>query len=52
MVSIEGTISGVNIFDLSTIGTTSMINRNGQSLTSQMSNVNTYASNVIMYRSG
>ena len=52
MVSIEGTISNVNIFDLSTIGTTSMINRNSQSLTSQMNNVNTYASTVIMYRSG
>lgn len=51
MVSLEGTIKNVNIFDLSTIGTTDMITRDGRGLTRNSNNFNTYASNVIMYRS-
>ncbi|KXJ89777.1 glycoside hydrolase family 55 protein [Microdochium bolleyi] len=52
MVSLEGSIKNVNIFDLSTIGTSDMITRDGRGLTRNSDNFNTYASNVIMYRSG
>ncbi len=51
-MSIEGSSANVNIYDLSTIGTTSMIDRDGTSLAKWEDNKNTYAANIIMYRTG
>ena len=51
--SIEGQgVSNVNLFDLSTIGTTSMLERDDSSVASFEDNLNVYAANIIMYRSG
>lgn len=52
IISIEGDVSNVNIYDLSTIGTLSMIDRDGTSLATWEDNKNTYAANIIMYRTG
>lgn len=51
--SIEGQgVSNVNLFDLSTIGTLSMLERDGKSVANYKDNLNVYAANIIMYRSG
>lgn len=52
IVSLEGDVSNVNIYDLSTIGTLSMIDRDGASLAGWKDNQNTYAANIILYRTG
>ena len=45
-------MSNVNLFDLSTIGTLSMLERDGSSVANFKDNLNVYAANIIMYRSG
>ncbi|RYP30701.1 hypothetical protein DL767_006117 [Monosporascus sp. MG133] len=50
MNSIEGNISNLNIMDLSTIGTTAMITRDGRDVARWQDNRNTYAANIILYR--
>ncbi|KAK9771541.1 putative Pectate lyase superfamily protein-domain-containing protein [Seiridium cardinale] len=52
IVSLEGTISNVNIYNLNTIGSLSMINRDGTSLASWSDNVNTFAANIAVFKSG
>ncbi|KAI0129504.1 pectate lyase superfamily protein-domain-containing protein [Xylariales sp. AK1849] len=52
IVSLEGSISNVNIYNLNTIGSLSMINRDGTSLASWSDNVNTFASNIAVFKSG
>lgn len=52
IVSLEGTISNVNIYNLNTIGSISMINRDGASLASWSDNVNTFAANIAVFKSG
>jgi glucan 1,3-beta-glucosidase len=52
IVSLEGNISNVNIYNLNTIGSLSMINRDGTSLASWQDNVNTFAANIAVFKSG
>lgn len=52
ITSIEGTASNVNIYNLNTIGTRSMINRDGAQVAWYADNVNTFASNIAVYKSG
>lgn len=52
ITSIEGTACNVNIYGLNTIGTRAMISRNGAQVAWYADNVNTFASNVAVYRSG
>ncbi|KAI1166190.1 glycoside hydrolase family 55 protein [Nemania serpens] len=51
IVSIERS-SNINIYGLNTIGSTSMLDRDGSSVASWRDNVNVFPANVIMYRSG
>jgi glucan 1,3-beta-glucosidase len=52
ITSIEGSASNVNIYNLNTIGTREMLNRNGARVAWFADNVNTFASNVAVYKSG
>jgi glucan 1,3-beta-glucosidase len=52
IASIEGSASNVNIYNLNTIGSLSMLNRNGAQVASYADNENTFASNVAVYKSG
>ncbi|KAK8111429.1 uncharacterized protein PG998_007886 [Apiospora kogelbergensis] len=52
IVSIEGSSSNINIYNLNTIGSLSMIDRDGRSLASWQDNVNVYPANIAVYRSG
>ncbi|KAI1172087.1 glycoside hydrolase family 55 protein [Nemania sp. FL0916] len=51
IVSLEK-VSNINIYGLNTIGSLSMLDRDGTSLASWKDNVNVFPSNIIMYRSG
>jgi glucan 1,3-beta-glucosidase len=51
MVSIEGSASNVNLYNVNTIGTREMITRNGARVAWFSDNVNTFASNVAVYKS-
>lgn len=48
---IEGSCSNVDVYNLNTIGATSMINRNGQSLASFADNVNVFPDTIALFRS-
>lgn len=50
IVSLEGNLSNVNIYNLNTIGSLSMINRNGRSLASWQDNVNVFPANIAVFR--
>ncbi len=50
--SLEGNISNVNIYNLNTIGSVSMLNRNGQQVAYFNDNVNVFPSCVAVYKSG
>ena len=51
--SIEGTSSkNVNVYNLNTIGSTSMITRDGQSLAAYLDNVNAYEDTIALFKSG
>jgi glucan 1,3-beta-glucosidase len=52
ITSIEGAASNVNIYNLNTIGTREMLSRNGARVAWFADNVNTFASNVAVYKSG
>ncbi|KAK4150377.1 glucan 1,3-beta-glucosidase [Chaetomidium leptoderma] len=52
ITSIEGSSSNINIYNLNTIGTREMINRDGARVAWFADNVNTFASNVAVYKSG
>ncbi|KAI0875712.1 glycoside hydrolase family 55 protein [Hypoxylon argillaceum] len=51
IVSLEKSTS-INIYGLNTIGSLSMLDRDGASVASWKDNVNVYPSNIIMYKSG
>ncbi|CAJ2505150.1 Uu.00g125440.m01.CDS01 [Anthostomella pinea] len=51
IVSIESS-SNINIYGLNTIGSLSMIDRDGTSLAKWSDNVNTFASNIMLFRTG
>ncbi|KAK3902672.1 glucan 1,3-beta-glucosidase [Staphylotrichum tortipilum] len=51
ITSIEGTANNVNIYNLNTIGTREMLTRNGARVAWFADNVNTFASNVAVYKS-
>ena len=52
ITSIEGSASNVNIYNLNTIGAREMLNRDGARVAWYADNVNTFASNVAVYKSG
>ncbi|KAK4189341.1 glucan 1,3-beta-glucosidase [Podospora australis] len=52
ITSIEGVAENVNIYNLNTIGTREMINRDGNRVAWYADGVNTFASNVGVYKSG
>ncbi|AEO64347.1 glycoside hydrolase family 55 protein, partial [Thermothielavioides terrestris NRRL 8126] len=52
IASIEGSASNVNVYNLNTIGARSMLNRDGAQVAYYADNVNTFASNVAVYKSG
>lgn len=52
ITSIEGSANNVNIYNLNTIGSRSMLNRDGAQVAFYADNVNTFASNVAVYKSG
>ncbi|KAI0434204.1 putative exo-beta-1,3-glucanase [Xylaria sp. FL1042] len=51
IVSLEN-VSNINIYGLNTIGSLSMLDRDGSSVASWEDNVNVYPSNIMLYRSG
>jgi glucan 1,3-beta-glucosidase len=51
IVSLEK-VSNINIYGLNTIGSLSMLERDGQSVASWKDNVNVFPANIILYRSG
>ncbi|KAK3945668.1 hypothetical protein QBC46DRAFT_430298 [Diplogelasinospora grovesii] len=52
IASIEGTTSNVNIYNLNTIGSQSMLNRDGAQVAYYNDNVNVFPSCVAVYKSG
>ncbi len=52
IVSIEGSASNVNIYNLNTIGSLSMLNRDGAQVAWYNDNVNVFPSNVAVYKTG
>ncbi|KAI0601014.1 pectate lyase superfamily protein-domain-containing protein [Biscogniauxia sp. FL1348] len=52
IVSIEGSTSNINIYALNTIGSLSMLDKDGASVASWSDNVNVFPANIILYRTG
>jgi glucan 1,3-beta-glucosidase len=50
-VSLEGSLSNVNIYCLSTVGTTNMITINGASDALYSANVNVYPDTIALFKS-
>lgn len=50
ITSIEGNVSNVGLYNLNTIGTIEMINRDGAKVAGFKENENTFASNVAVYK--
>ncbi|KAL3962936.1 hypothetical protein ACCO45_004459 [Purpureocillium lilacinum] len=50
IMSLEGALSNVNIYNLNTVGTVSMLNRDGTSVAKANDNVNLFNANVALYR--
>ena len=48
---IEGSSSNIDVYNLNTIGTAIMIDRNGQSLAKAADNVNVFPDNIALFRS-
>ncbi|KAK0708067.1 pectate lyase superfamily protein-domain-containing protein [Lasiosphaeris hirsuta] len=51
ITSIEGSAENVNIYNLNTIGSRSMLNRDGAQVAWYADNVNVFPSNVVVYKS-
>lgn len=49
---IEGSSSNIDVYNLNTVGSTSMVNRNGRSLASYADNVNVFPDTIALFRSG
>lgn len=52
IASLEGNISNLNIYTLNTIGSLSMLDRDGTSLASWQDNVNVFPANIAVFRTG
>ncbi|KAI1141771.1 glycoside hydrolase family 55 protein [Hypoxylon sp. FL0543] len=52
IVSLEGSTSNVNIYALNTIGSLSMIDKDGTSLAKWQDNENVFPANIILFRTG
>jgi glucan 1,3-beta-glucosidase len=52
ILSLEGTLSNIDIYNLNTIGATSMIDRDGASLASYADNVNVVPDTIALFRTG
>ncbi|KAI0139017.1 glycoside hydrolase family 55 protein [Hypoxylon sp. NC0597] len=52
IVSIEGSTSNVNVYALNTIGSLSMIDKDGTSLAKWQDNVNVFPANIMLFRTG
>ncbi|KAL7622562.1 hypothetical protein AAE478_008069 [Parahypoxylon ruwenzoriense] len=52
IISIEGSTSNVNIYALNTIGSLSMIDKDGTSLAKWQDNVNVFPANIMLFRTG
>ena len=50
--SIEGSSSGIDVYNLNTIGAQSMVTRDGVSLASYADNVNVFPDTIAIFRSG
>jgi glucan 1,3-beta-glucosidase len=50
--SLEGSISNVNVYCLSTVGTTNMVIQNGKTLASYSDNVNVYPDTIALFTTG
>ena len=50
--SLEGSLSNVDVYNLNTIGATSMIDRDGVSLASYADNVNVFPDTIALFRTG
>lgn len=51
ILSLEGPLNNVDIYNLNTVGATSMINRNGVSLASYADNINVFPDTIALFRS-
>ncbi|KAI8958122.1 glycoside hydrolase family 55 protein [Daldinia sp. FL1419] len=52
IVSLEGSTSNINIYALNTIGSLSMIDKDGKSLAKWEDNVNVFQANIMLFRTG
>ncbi|KAL3417572.1 glucan 1,3-beta-glucosidase [Phlyctema vagabunda] len=50
ILSLEGTLSNINIYTLSTVGTTNMITLNGATVAVYADNVNVYPDTIALFR--
>lgn len=50
MIDLEGTLTNVNIYCLSTVGTVAMISEAGNSLAVYSDNVNVYPDNIALFK--
>lgn len=51
IVELQGPVSNINIYNLNTIGSLSMIDRDGTSLARWSDNINTFAQTIAMFKS-
>lgn len=51
-MSLEGSVSNVNVYALNTIGSLSMIDQDGKSLAKWQDNVNVFPANIMLFRTG
>ena len=47
---IEGSSSNIKVYNLNTVGSTSLINENGKSLASYADNVNVFPDTIALFR--
>ena len=47
---IEGSSSNINVYNLNTVGSTSLINKNGKSLASYADNVNVFPDTIALFK--
>lgn len=50
--SLEGTLSNIDMYNLNTVGATSMINRDGSGLATYADNVNVFTDTIALFRTG
>ena len=50
--SLEGTLSNIDLYNLNTVGATSIVNQDGVSLASYANNLNAFADSIALFRTG